>query len=260
METGEGPQVGAVHHGNVTVAAVAVPHLRPRNGLRELGTEIHLAELGPTGNHTVTLYARGAGLADLGVDDLPSPTAFVGRMVEVEEDTCRLLLIIISIAVHTGALCGRQFRLDAVVLQQHAVITGLGLLLGMGKARLRAPVLDGQHQDVDEVGSPRAAQPCVGKSENRLVVIIIAGSLRPVRRIARVGRKLHHAERHGRAGIVVAAQAVCHRSRTDKRIHIAGHVLRHSRARQAPKRPSPYILSLHTGIHYLSSTISPFFR
>ena len=252
-------KVRAVHHRDVPVRPVVVHHLRSHDGLGEFRIEVDFTQFTPTGDDAVTLDGRRSYLPYLRIDDAPSPTAFVGRVVQVEKYLGGFLLIIIGIAVYAYTPGGRQLGIDAVVLQQHTVIARHGILLLVREPRLLAVLVHGEHEDVDEIRSTRPAQPRMREAENRLVVIVISRSLPPVRRFAGIRRELHHPERYGGTRIIVSTQALRHRARSDKRIHITGHVLRRNGMPQSAEGQSPQILFLHD-FHYLSSITSPFFK
>ena len=123
------------------------------------------------------------------------------------------------VAVNAGAFGSAEFGADVVVPKKNGIISRLGHLVGMIEAGAIAlfgllarsgndsRFARARHQQhIEHVSDTGAAQVRVTEAHDRAVGMMVARTPIPTV-VVRVGRKLHHAKRHGRAGIGVSVAA-----------------------------------------------------
>ena len=191
----------AVHYIALANRASAVHHQAALDGLAELGTEINLAQLGPTGQHTEALDGMVVNHAHLTLDNLVSPaTGIVGiaaprHTVQVENHGL-LCALGEGIFMNTGMNGSRQVDEDILVLQLYHIEAGSGrflaVLVCLCKDTLlqfgRSHLFNGGHQgNVNQVGTTRSAQVRMGKPEDTVLIEIVAAARVPRYILFRLG-------------------------------------------------------------------------
>ena len=187
--------------------------------LAELGVEEYLLVLGPAGGETVALDGLVPHSLDRGVID-PVPATTV---LKVDHDR-GLVGGREGVTAEAHPACGGHLGGDPVAGQWHAVIAGLGDLLGtvgVGPEARRGVFLDaagvghltghGHQGDVEQVADTGAAQMGVGEPDHRRVALMVAGA--PVPSLGDAGgAELDGAERHAGAHehVAVAPGAYLH--------------------------------------------------
>lgn len=130
----------------------------------------------------VSLRVLVAGkLADARLARVPVVHLVVG-MTEVEHQTLWTALVE-GIAMNGAAQRRRHLYVDVIAVEVHAVVAGMGLLGVVGErrgivVRVEAAAADGHHRYVQQVS---VALVSVGKAEDGVVLILIAGSRPPHR-------------------------------------------------------------------------------
>ena len=122
--------------GHIGIPQTAAPVHQPirGDGARELCTEIHLAQLCPASDNTVSLNGALVHHTQLALDDVISTSASVvglsteGTAVQIENYALRFSCRV-GISVYAGVHGGREFHLHIAFLQLHPVVSGLGTLL-----------------------------------------------------------------------------------------------------------------------------------
>ena len=188
---------------------------RSQEGLGKAGAEVNALVARPTVREAVPLHGAGVGDADSGIQrGVP-----VHRLRQVEKDgnaPCRT-----GVTLDATTFGRRKFDINAVIAEAHAVVSGVGFLVGMVKTGMDAqcaqrlpPRRDhGQKGNVVEVACTGAGKVGVAEAGNGGVGVIVSGNAVPAR-ASNIGAELHHAERHLRTGVGVAGEI-----RPDERVH-----------------------------------------
>ena len=182
---------------------------------RNLHREVDAAPLGPAERPAAADQdAVGLDLDPAVVDQRPLAGAAVAVVAEVDQQVAGAGGE--AVPLPPDACFRAEFGPDAVA-QGAGIIAGLGgfLLVGLaiafaGAVGCTGEELDrsarGDDQHVHHVGDAGARQMRVREAHDRRVAVMVARAVRPVLGIG-VGADLHHAERHGRAGIGMAVAA-----------------------------------------------------
>ena len=140
----------------------------------------------------------------------------------------------------------RHLHLHAVIRERHAVVAGRGRLRRLReRARVRLAVTragERHHEDVAEVGTPRAAEVRLREAENVRVGVAVAARVVPAE-VAGVGSGLHEAEWVRRGGEAVSVEGAA-----DGRVDMAREVLRRRRKRACERcgqRRSEKVFDVH---------------
>ena len=215
-----GAQYAAVDNLALPGIALAVHEQAGMEGARELGTEIDLAHLCPTGDDAVALNGAVVHNAYLALDDVIGTLSGVvglaleGAAVKVEHHGL-LLSFGEGVVVDAGAHGGREFNLDAALLQMHHVIAGLCRLgivaVGLAEIALLQHFWsylprNGHQADVDEVGATGTAQMGMGKAVNLVFVVVVTRTGVPSDVVFGFRAQLHHTLWHGSTGEGASAQ------------------------------------------------------
>ena len=212
-------KIRTVDHGCVFMNTPAVSQRRSKDRTGKLHVEINLAQFRPSGDDTVTFHCMIIQNADLRVNDPASPTALICRVVHIQYNL-RIFAGGILIAVDTVSLSSGKLCINTFIFQHYLIIAGTGFLFVVRECG-RSASAAGRHQcNVDQVRSSCPAQAGMAETEDRIPVIVVAGSVPPIGSFAGVRRKLYHTERRGRPRVIITRKSPIDGPRSNKRIYI----------------------------------------
>ena len=173
-------EIRTINHCRMIMHAPTVPQRGRKNRTGKLHIEVDLPQFRPSGDDTVTLYCMIVKNTNLRVNNPASPTTFISRMIQIQNNL-RIFVSRILITVNTGSLGCSEFRIDIFIFQHHLIIAGSRFFFFMSKCGRSTPAACRHDKNINQVGSSCTAQAGVAETINGTFIIIITGSISPVR-------------------------------------------------------------------------------
>ena len=126
----------------------------------------------------------------------------------------------------TDACCSGQFDVNTGFIQKNPIVARFGVFVSFPEGRTVFGIDEnrisdnGCYQDIVIIADPCTAQGCMRETVYNRIAVVVSRSAVPSAQSC-IGTYLHHAERHGGAGIGVSVTV-----RSDKRIYVNSGVFR----------------------------------